>query len=136
MVTTGVLGGRWRAHVTAWGAVEPWDGGPALDWHVAADDRWHSPRHEPAVRQRRLDGTAVVETRVRIPDGDALGPAVVRLLSREIERRTMGEAAHRVMERERGAVERTMTIVERVLAGEFRDGAGAPPRARVTPEAR
>ena len=73
---------------------------------------------------------------LRIPDGDALGPAVVRLLSREIERRTMGEAAHRVMERERGAVERTMTIVERVLAGEFRDGAGAPPRARVTPEAR
>src|SRR6185312_8343338 len=59
---------------------------------------------------------------MRIPDGEALGPAVVRLLSREIERRTMGEAAHRVMERERGAVERTMAIVERVLAGEFRDG--------------
>ncbi len=33
---------------------------------------------------------------LRIPDGDALGPAVVRLLSRDIERRTMGEAAHRV----------------------------------------
>ena len=56
---------------------------------------------------------------MRIPDADALGPAVVRLLSRDIERRTMGEAAHRVMERERGAVERTMAIVERVLAGEF-----------------
>ncbi|HJT97915.1 MAG TPA: lipid IV(A) 3-deoxy-D-manno-octulosonic acid transferase [Rhodanobacteraceae bacterium] len=53
---------------------------------------------------------------LRIPDGDALGPAVVRLLSRDIERRTMGEAAHRVMERERGAVERTMAIVEKVLA--------------------
>jgi 3-deoxy-D-manno-octulosonic-acid transferase len=56
---------------------------------------------------------------MRIPDGDALGPAVVRLLSRDIERRTMGEAARRVMERERGAVERTMAIVERVLGGEF-----------------
>jgi len=52
---------------------------------------------------------------MRIPDADALGPAVVRLLSRDIERRTMGEAAHRVMERERGAVERTMAIVEKVL---------------------
>jgi hypothetical protein len=30
----------------------------------------------------------------------------------------MGEAAHRVMERERGAVERTMAIVEKVLAEE------------------
>jgi len=72
---------------------------------------------------------------MRIPDGDALGPAVVRLLSRDIERRTMGEAAHRVMERERGAVERTMAIVERVLAGEFRDGVDAP-RARINPAAR
>ncbi|HEX5122745.1 MAG TPA: lipid IV(A) 3-deoxy-D-manno-octulosonic acid transferase [Rhodanobacteraceae bacterium] len=72
---------------------------------------------------------------MRIPDGDALGPAVVRLLSRDIERRTMGEAAHRVMERERGAVERTMAIVERVLAGEFRDGVDAP-RARVNSAAR
>ena len=53
----------------------------------------------------------------RIPDADALGPAVVRLLSRDIERRTMGEAARRVMERERGAVERTMQIVEKVQAG-------------------
>jgi 3-deoxy-D-manno-octulosonic-acid transferase len=57
---------------------------------------------------------------MRIPDADALGPAVVRLLSRDIERRTMGEAAHRVMERERGAVERTMAIVEKVLADEHR----------------
>ena len=55
---------------------------------------------------------------MRIADGDELGPAVVRLLSRDIERRTMGEAAHRVMERERGAVERTMEIIERALAEE------------------
>lgn len=53
---------------------------------------------------------------LRIADGDALGPAVVGLLSRDSERRRMGEAAHAVMERERGAVERTMAIVEHVLA--------------------
>ena len=72
MITTGVTGGRWRASVTPWGAVEPWDGSPALDWHVAADDRWHTPRDESTVRQKRLGGTAVVETRVRIPEGEAV----------------------------------------------------------------
>ncbi len=71
-VTTGVTGGGWRATVTEWGGIEPWGDSPALDWHVAADDRWHSPQREAAVRQRRIDGTAVVETRVRIPDGDAV----------------------------------------------------------------
>jgi hypothetical protein len=71
-ITTGVTGGGWRATVTEWGAIEPWGDGSAVDWHIAADDRWHSPQREPAVRQRRIDGTAVVETRVRIPDGDAV----------------------------------------------------------------
>lgn len=70
--TTGVTGGGWRASITPWGAIKPWDGSTTLDWHVAADDRWHSPQHEAAVRQRRVDGTAVIETRVRIPDGDAV----------------------------------------------------------------
>ena len=62
MSTTGVAGGSWRADVTPWGAIEPWDGTPRLDWYVAADDRWHVPSREPAVRQVRLSGTAVVET--------------------------------------------------------------------------
>ncbi len=70
--TTGVTGGRWRATITPWGGIEPWGEQPPLDWHIAADDRWHSPQREAAVRQRRIDGTAVVETRVRIPDGDAV----------------------------------------------------------------
>ena len=72
MVTTGVLGQRWRATVTPWGAIEPWSGGEAVDWHVAATDRWHSPNSEPTVRQRRIEGTAVVETRLRVPDGDVV----------------------------------------------------------------
>lgn len=76
-VTTGVLGGRWRATITPWGAVEVWPHAdradePALEWHIAADDRWHSPAREAAVRQSRVEGTAVVETRVRIPNGDAV----------------------------------------------------------------
>jgi hypothetical protein len=67
-----VLGGRWRATVTPWGAIEPWNDDPVLEWHIAADDRWHSPQSEAAVRQTRVEGTAVVETRVRIPNGDAV----------------------------------------------------------------
>ena len=71
-VSTGSLGGRWRATVTPWGGIEPWHDEPTLDWHIAADDRWHSPLREAAVRQRRIDGTAVSETRVKIPSGDAV----------------------------------------------------------------
>jgi hypothetical protein len=72
MTVVGVLGGQWRATVTPWGAIDPWDGSPRLDWCIAADDRWHRPEREAAVRQTRVDGTPVLETRVRIPDGDAV----------------------------------------------------------------
>lgn len=72
MITTGVAGRSWRADVTPWGAIEPWDGSSSLEWFVAADDRWHVPSRERAVRQQRLSGTAVVETRVRVPTGDAV----------------------------------------------------------------
>ena len=72
MTTTGVVGGRWRATVTPWGAVEPWDRSNITDWFVAADDRWHRPQLETSTRQTTVDGTPVVETRVRIPGGDAV----------------------------------------------------------------
>ncbi|CAN5781904.1 hypothetical protein BH24ACT5_BH24ACT5_27420 [soil metagenome] len=72
MATTGVVGGSWRADVTPAGVVVPWDGSPPLTWHVAADDRWHDPEIDTGVRQHRVDGTAVFETRVRIPGGDAV----------------------------------------------------------------
>lgn len=72
MTTTGALGGRWRATITPWGGIEPWRDEPSLQWHVAADDRWHSPEREAAVRQTRIGGTPVTETRVRIPNGDAV----------------------------------------------------------------
>lgn len=72
MVTTGVTGTPWRASISPWGAVQPWDRDDRLDWFVAADDRWHVPSDESAVRQVRLEGTAVTETRVRVPNGDVV----------------------------------------------------------------
>jgi hypothetical protein len=72
VICTGVVGGRWRASITEWGAVEPWDGSSVIDWFVAADDRWHTPQQETSTRQVRVSGTPVVETRVRIPGGDAV----------------------------------------------------------------
>jgi hypothetical protein len=70
----GVVGGPCRATVSPWGDVdvEAADATARLTWHVAAEDRWHSAATESTVRQRRLEGTAVVETRVRVPDGDAV----------------------------------------------------------------
>lgn len=71
MITTGVTGRPWRASVGPAGSIEPWDGEP-LRWYVAADDRWHVPHEETTVRQVRVEGTAVVETRVRVPHGDVV----------------------------------------------------------------
>lgn len=72
MITTGVTGQPWRAFITEWGGIEPWDDAPSIDWYVAADDRWHVPADEQSVRQRRIEGTAVTETRVRVPSGDVV----------------------------------------------------------------
>lgn len=69
--TIGVLGSTWRAQVTPWGDVLL-DGGRAVSWHVAADDRWHRPAEENTVRQAALDGTPVIETKLRVPGGDAI----------------------------------------------------------------
>lgn len=72
LTTTGITGSSWRASISPWGRVEPWDDDRAIDWYVAADDRWHVPADEPTVRQRRIDGTPVTETRVRVPNGDVV----------------------------------------------------------------
>lgn len=58
--------------MTPAGNVEPWDGSAPLRWYVAADDRWHDPAVDAGVRHERVEGTAVFETRVRIPSGDAV----------------------------------------------------------------
>ncbi|MGA1005676.1 MAG: hypothetical protein ACO3TP_05035 [Ilumatobacteraceae bacterium] len=69
---TGVLGASWRASVTQWGDLEFEDGSASLSWFVAADDRWHHPSREAAVRQRLIEGAPVFETRMRVPRGDVV----------------------------------------------------------------
>ena len=68
----GIRGGGWNAIVNERGSVRLNDGSPVLDWHIAADDRWHDPASEPSVRQTRRAGVPVIETRLRIPGGDAI----------------------------------------------------------------
>lgn len=70
--TIGILGSTWRASVTRWGDVRPWDGSTPLVWSIAAEDRWHFPEVESSTRQTSVRGTPVLETRVRIPNGDIL----------------------------------------------------------------
>ena len=65
------------------------DGSPPLRWFVAADDRWHDPAVDAAVRQSRVDGAPVFETRLRIPGGDIVQrvwAVVGRDTGREIDR--------------------------------------------------
>ena len=65
-----------RGTVDPRGLVTPGDPGAgsgwSLDWWVGADDRWHTPACEAAVRQRLVGGAPVVETLMRIPGGDAV----------------------------------------------------------------
>jgi hypothetical protein len=58
--------------VSPWGDVVRAGDSATLQWFVAAEDRWHVPASEAAVRQRRIEGTPVIETRVRVPEGDAI----------------------------------------------------------------
>lgn len=73
-VTLGSTGQPTRWTLSPWGSIAPWgaDDPVGVDWFVAADDRWHVPAQEPTVRQERIEGTPVVETRLRVPDGDAV----------------------------------------------------------------
>ena len=73
-ITLGSTGQQARWTLSSWGAVIPWgqENPVPLDWYVAADDRWHVPAQDSTVRQERIEGTPVVETRIRVPDGDAV----------------------------------------------------------------
>lgn len=78
MITTGNLGQSQRLTIGPDGSISMpgksagVDGGSRLHWYVAADDRWHVPADEPSVRQTRIAGTPVTETRVRVPQGDVV----------------------------------------------------------------
>ncbi len=73
----GAVGTPSRAVVDPRGLVTPWGRGPSLDWWVGADDRWHLPSREVAVRQTLVDDAPVVETTMRVPGGDAVHRAYV-----------------------------------------------------------
>lgn len=48
-----------------------------VTWWVGAEDRWHVPSDDASTRDQLDEGTPVVETRVRIPSGDAVGRVAV-----------------------------------------------------------
>lgn len=61
------------------------------------------------------DSLLTANAAIRIEEGNALGSAVLRLLTQTDKRRQFGNNAKMVFERERGAVEKTMEIVENLL---------------------
>lgn len=67
----GNRGATWRGTVTEHGSLLPPDG-RELDWFIAADDRWYTPRSEVSTRQKWYAGYPVAETRVHIPGGDLI----------------------------------------------------------------
>lgn len=71
MRAVGVRGGAWLGGVNAWGDVFV-DGKERLRWFVAADDRWYRPSRETTVRQREISSVPVIETRIKVPGGDAV----------------------------------------------------------------
>ncbi len=44
----------------------------SIDWWVGAEDRWHLPAGEAAVRQVALGDSPVVQTAMRVPGGDVV----------------------------------------------------------------
>ena len=68
----GNIGSKREAIVDPRGLVTPWFDGWSLDWWIGADDRWHLPSREVAVRQRLVGDVPVVETAMRVPTGDAV----------------------------------------------------------------
>jgi hypothetical protein len=66
----GVLGAPAVAYVDERGELS-FDG-CTLSWLVGAEDRWHDPRGDAAVRQQRALPAPAYETRMRVPSGDAV----------------------------------------------------------------
>lgn len=68
----GTLGAGTIAHVDEHGRVVPRDRGLSVDFWVGAGDRWWFPSRESNVRQVRVEGMPVVETRLKAGDSDVI----------------------------------------------------------------
>ncbi|HET9442031.1 MAG TPA: hypothetical protein VFO65_01840 [Acidimicrobiales bacterium] len=68
----GTVASDQKAIVDPRGLLTPWFDGWSLDWWIGADDRWHVPSRDAAVRQSLVQDTPVVETTMRVPGGDAV----------------------------------------------------------------
>ena len=44
----------------------------SVDWWIGAEDRWHHPSIDTAVRQHSIGGAPLVETAMRVPGGDVV----------------------------------------------------------------
>jgi hypothetical protein len=71
-VQLGTVGSDRRAVVDPRGLVTAHPNSWSIDWWIGADDRWHLPSREVAVRQHREGAAPVVETAMRVPGGDAV----------------------------------------------------------------
>lgn len=71
-VPVGVLDGAGIGTVDPRGLVTGPDGHWSLDWWIGADDRWHVPSRETAVRQSLLEDVPVPVTAMRVPGGDVV----------------------------------------------------------------
>jgi hypothetical protein len=72
VTTVGTLGSAGRALVDPRGHIAAVGEGWSLDWWIGADDRWHVAAREAAVRQQAVDAVPVLETSMRIPNGNAV----------------------------------------------------------------
>jgi hypothetical protein len=95
MIDLGVLGAGRLGAVDGSGGLHPAGAEWALRWWIGAEDRWHVPTVEAAVRQHQFEDTPVVETRVRVVGGDVVhhayavtGPGGATALVAEITNET------------------------------------------------
>ena len=72
MTVLGTLGSPGRARIDPRGHLAPEDETWGLDWGIGGDDRWYRPAREPAVRQRAIESTPVVETSLHVPNGNLI----------------------------------------------------------------
>lgn len=70
--TVGNLDAPERIRVDAAGLVQLDGATWSLDWWIGAEDRWHVPAREAAVRQELHGHSPVVVTRLKVPSGDAV----------------------------------------------------------------